>query len=107
MKKLLRVLAWMLGLLGAAMLIGLRGKSSARILRPIEWSTSRVLEQTLVEIRRCGFSWLATTRVVMPPRTPKLASTVIERGANAATRSSKMRLVTASWKWPSSRNDHR
>ncbi|MBC7815343.1 MAG: TIGR04282 family arsenosugar biosynthesis glycosyltransferase [Planctomycetaceae bacterium] len=42
---------------GGLYLIGLRGKSIARILRPIEWSTSHVLEQTLAEIRRCNFSW--------------------------------------------------
>ncbi len=42
---------------GGLYLIGLRCKTHACILRPVEWSTSHVLEQTLVEIRRCGFSW--------------------------------------------------
>ena len=43
----------------------------------------------------------AVTTVVMPPRTLKSPTTVICRGAQAATRSSRILLVTASWKAPS------
>ena len=43
-----------------------------------------------------GRSCVAVTRVVMPPRTEKSPTTVIRRGAHAATRSSRMRLVTFS-----------
>ena len=44
-----------------------------------------------------------STTVWMPPRTSQSVTTVIERGAIAATRSSKMRLVMSSWKPPSLR----
>ena len=43
------------------------------------------------------------TVVVMPPRTQNLPVTVIERGEIAATRSSQIWLVTASWNAPSLR----
>lgn len=42
----------------------------------------------------CEYS--AVTRVVMPPRAVKSPTTVMRRGAQAATRSSRMRLVAAS-----------
>lgn len=42
---------------GGLYLIGLRGESNVRILRPVEWSTSGVLEQTLAEIHRNGLTW--------------------------------------------------
>ena len=47
------------------------------------------------------------TTVWVPPRTLKSPSIVILRGRVAATRSSRMRFVTASWKCPSSRKDQR
>lgn len=43
----------------------------------------------------------------MPPRTRNSAVTRMKRGAVAATRSSSICPVTASWKAPWSRNDHR
>jgi hypothetical protein len=49
----------------------------------------------------------ATTTVWIPPRTRKSPSTTILRGARARTRSSRIRLVTASWKCPWSRKDQR
>ena len=45
----------------------------------------------------------AVTTVVMPPRGFHSVSTVMRRGSVARTRSSRMVLVTASWKAPSSR----
>ena len=45
----------------------------------------------------------ATTRVRMPPRMRKSPSMRIHWGWRAATRSSRIRLVTASWKAPSLR----
>ena len=53
------------------------------------------------------FSCIATIVVVMPPRTLNSPSTRARRGRVAATRSSRIRLVTASWKAPSSRYDQR
>ena len=49
----------------------------------------------------------ATIVVVMPPRMLKAPSTRARRGLTAATRSSRIRLVTASWNAPSSRYDQR
>ncbi len=49
----------------------------------------------------------AVTTVWRPPRRLKSAATVIRRGRSAATRSSRIRFATASWKMPSSRYDHR
>ena len=43
-----------------------------------------------------GFTYSATTDVVMPPRAVKAPVTVMRRGWHTATRSSRMRLVTAS-----------
>ena len=43
-----------------------------------------------------GFAYSATTVVVMPPRAVNAPVTVIRRGRQAATRSSRIRLVTAS-----------
>ena len=43
-----------------------------------------------------GFTYSATTDVVMPPRAVKAPVTVIRRGWHTATRSSRMRFVTAS-----------
>ena len=45
--------------------------------------------------------------VWIPPRTRKSPATVMDRGCVAATRSSRILLVTASWKAPSLRNDQR
>ena len=47
-------------------------------------------------IGHTGFTYSATTEVVMPPRAVKAPVTVIRRGWHTATRSSRMRLVTAS-----------
>jgi rSAM/selenodomain-associated transferase 1 len=47
---------------GGLYLIGLRGEQAARILRKVEWSTSRVLAQTIGEARRFGLS-LETLRL--------------------------------------------
>ena len=56
----------------------------------------------------CYFLTCSTTTVVwMPPRTLKSPSTRARRGSMAATRSSRIRLVTASWKAPSLRYDQR
>jgi len=41
---------------GGLYLIGLRGVEASRILRKVEWSTSRALEQTIGEARRFGLS---------------------------------------------------
>ena len=41
---------------GGLYLIGLRGEQVSRILRKVEWGTSRVLEQTIGEARRFGLS---------------------------------------------------
>jgi rSAM/selenodomain-associated transferase 1 len=41
---------------GGLYLIGMRGESNSRILRPVEWSTARVLEQTLAEVHRLGLT---------------------------------------------------
>ena len=41
---------------GGLYLIGLRGEQASRILRKVEWGTSRVLEQTIGEARRFGLS---------------------------------------------------
>lgn len=41
---------------GGLYLIGLCGPQSSRLLRPIEWSTSRVFDQMLAEVRRNGLS---------------------------------------------------
>src|SRR5689334_16110931 len=49
------------------------------------------------------FRCSANTEVAMPPRTLKRASSRIQRGLVARARSSRMRLVTASWNAPSSR----
>ena len=43
-----------------------------------------------------GFEYSAVTLVVMPPRAVKSPTTVIRRGAQAATRSSRIWLVTDS-----------
>ena len=43
-----------------------------------------------------GFTYSATTDVVMPPRAVKAPVTVMRRGWHTATRSSRMRFVTAS-----------
>lgn len=51
--------------------------------------------------------WRAVTTVLMPPRTLKLPTTSARTGSSAATRSLRMRFVTSSKKWPSSRNDQR
>ena len=45
---------------------------------------------------RHGFTYSARTVVFRPPRTEKSPTTVMRRGAQAATRSSRIRLVTAS-----------
>ena len=42
------------------------------------------------------FAYVAVTVVLMPPRTEKSPTTVMRRGAHAATRSSRIWLVTAS-----------
>ena len=47
-------------------------------------------------IGHAGFTYSATTEVVMPPRAVKAPVTVMRRGWHTATRSSRMRLVTAS-----------
>lgn len=47
---------------GGLYLIGLRGPLSSRLLRPIEWSTSRAFDQMLAEVRRRGRS-LETLRL--------------------------------------------
>ncbi len=52
---------------------------------------------------RAGYGWVASTTVWIPPRTSQSVVTVIRRGATAATRSSRMRLVTSSWNAPSFR----
>lgn len=57
--------------------------------------------------RRRRPSWVAVTMVWIPPRTLKSPTTVMRRGLVAFTRSSRMRLVTASWKWPAFRNAQR
>jgi len=52
-----------------------------------------------VGIRRfahAGFWYSATTDVVMPPRAVKAPVTVMRRGLHTATRSSRIRFVTAS-----------
>ena len=49
----------------------------------------------------------ASTTVWMPPRTSQSVVTVMRRGAIAATRSSRIRLVMSSWKPPSLRKLHR
>lgn len=43
-----------------------------------------------------GFTYSATTDVVIPPRAVKAPVTVIRRGWHTATRSSRIRFVTAS-----------
>jgi hypothetical protein len=43
-----------------------------------------------------GLTKVAVTTVEMPPRTEKSPTTVMRRGAQAATRSSRIWLVTAS-----------
>jgi len=82
-----------------------RRGGGARMDRVVERRVSSTLRRVRQDVRASG--WLASTTVWMPPRTLKSASTVMRRGASTATRSSRMRLVTASWKWPSSRKDHR
>ena len=53
--------------------------------------------------RPTGSPCRTVTTVWMPPRTMKSPVTSMNRGASAATRSSQMRFVTASWNAPSSR----
>ena len=53
--------------------------------------------------RRSAYGYEASTTVWIPPRTNQSVVTVIRRGATAATRSSRMRLVMSSWNPPSFR----
>src|SRR5262245_30330115 len=53
------------------------------------------------------FPYTARTSVLIPPRTLKSPTTSAHRGRAAATKSSRMRLVTASWNAPSWRYDQR
>lgn len=54
---------------GGLYLIGLRGEQASRILRKVEWGTSRVLEQTIGEARRFGLT-LDTLRIWYDIDTP-------------------------------------
>ena len=71
--------------------------------RDVAWGESVEIELRFygdsVRIPRlghAGFTYSATTDVVMPPRAVKAPVTVMRRGWHTATRSSRMRLVTAS-----------
>ena len=60
-----------------------------------------------VFIGSCYFLNSASTEMPIPPRTVKSAVILHQRGARAATISSKMTLVTCSWNVPSLRKDCR